>query len=135
MSLLRAYVPSDALVASAVPDVEVRPYSRVSEVLDADRIDVLVLPHPLTPDDRSAAAELRNTRVVQSLTSGVDHLEGVLLLASNVRLVGAPCLHAGPTAEQALTLIVSMLTLPLVLQSHFVVVLLSSLVVGFRARY
>lgn len=110
MSLLSAYVPTDALVASAVPGVEVRQYSRVGEILDADRTDVLVLPHPLTPDDRSAVAQLRNTHVVQSLTSGVDHLEGVM--PPEVRLVGAPCLHAGPTAEWALVLILSMLTLP-----------------------
>lgn len=103
-------MPTQAMARMGVPGVAVSSYLSLEEVLDGAGADVLVLPHPLSAEHRAVLVELTNIGVVQALSSGLDHLQG--LLPPGTQLVGAPCLHAAPTAEWALTLILSMLNLP-----------------------
>lgn len=72
-----------------------------------DEVEAYVLPYRFEPGDSAFLHRLPRLRFVQSLTAGVEHLEG--RIPPGVTLCSGRGIHSSSTAELAVTLILSSL--------------------------
>lgn len=103
---MKAWVPFDELMDAQLP-LEVDRFPEEGVRPDSQQVRFVALPHPFIPESLDVLRELPDLKVVQLLSSGVDHVWRAV--EPGVQLCNAPNLHAQATAEIGMSLMLAAL--------------------------
>lgn len=106
MERIKAWVPFGEFEAADLP-LEVGRFPSSGDQPEGFGVRLVALPHPFVRESVDVLRGLPDLEVVQLLSSGTEHVS--VHLPEGLRLCNAPNLHAQPTAEVAMSLILASL--------------------------